>query len=104
MKSRIFFQNGKKFIKVNHTNWKNYLNLKSPYRTNNFNSFNCALKNNESMCCDSCNVSIGSYTKSCVNIITSLNLQLYEDILIKDNLENEFYNIEIDSNDDNKTI
>ena len=38
------------------------------------------------------------------NIITSLNLQLYEDILIKDNLENEFYNIEIDSNDDNKTI
>lgn len=107
MIKNIFFKNGKEYLRISKKNWNNYLNIVSPYRKSDNNILECSLRDKNSFWCNTCNVGIGSFTNSCVNIISSINLQKYENILndINDSDENiEFYVIKIDRNDNNSTI
>lgn len=95
-------------MKVNRVNWNNYLNIVSPHRRLERNVQNrCALKEKHLLWCDNCNSGIGSWTNSCVNIITSLNYVKHEDVLKKDSDGSEcgdYMEIELDRNDDKSTI
>jgi hypothetical protein len=107
MIKHIFFKNGKEYLRVSNKNWNNYLNQVSPDRLSNTSDFKCALKDKKYLWCNTCNTELGNLTNSCVNIISSLNLQKHSNILFKDfeKLENEkYYEIEIDRNDNNSTI
>ena len=105
MLKHIFIKNGKEFIRVNRTNWEQYLDIVSPFRTVNYGEYNCSLRQKTSWC-DNCNTGIGSYKNACVNIISSLNLQKYEKILTKNNKDSnsKVFEIEIDRNDNKGTI
>lgn len=104
----MIVRNGKEYLKVASKNWNNYLNIVSPYRQTDKSIKNrCALKEKELLWCDTCNRGIGSWSNSCVNIITSLNYVKYESVLkshINSDDVNFFYEIELDRNDDKSTI
>ena len=104
----IVRRHGKEYLKVASKNWNNYLNIVSPYRKTDKSVKNrCALKEKELLWCDTCNRGIGSWTNSCVNIITSLNYVRYENILKSEGNNDDvsfFYEIELDRNDDKSTI
>jgi hypothetical protein len=98
---------GKEILKVSKQNWKSYLNIVSPYRKIDKSFMNCALKDRKDLLwCDTCNTGLGNLSKSCVNKISSLNLQKYSNILFKDFDKDttNFYEIEIDRNNNNGTI
>lgn len=104
----IVIKNGKEFLKVSKKNWNSYLNIVSPYRTCDKSFMDCSLKDRKDlMWCDTCNASLGNFSKSCVNTITSINLQKYS-LLFKDSEEiknsDNYYEIDIDRNDNNSTI
>jgi hypothetical protein len=100
----IFTRNGKEYLKVGKNVWKNYLNEVAPFRKYDINILSCSLRNKHVFWCTTCNTGIGSWSNSCVHIITSLNLQRHEDILKEDRKDVEFYEIEIDRNNDKSTI
>jgi len=102
----LITRNGKEFLKISKRNWNSYLNIVSPCRTIDKSFLNCALKDRkELLWCDTCNVGLGSLTNSCVNVITSLNLNKYSYVLFKDDdNDKESYNIDIDRNENNNTI
>ena len=104
----IFIRHGKEYLKVNRANWNNYLNIVSPNRRHERNVQNrCALKERHLLWCDNCNSGIGSWTNSCVNVISSLNYVKHEDVLKKDSDGSECgdsVEIELDRNDDKGTI
>jgi hypothetical protein len=92
---------GKEFIKFSKTNWNNYLNIVSKNRLCD-KSFadKCSLNIKNSVWCTSCNTGIGSWSNSCVNKITGLNYEKYKNILKDNEKDINFYEIEIDRNDD----
>lgn len=99
--------NGKEILKVSKKNWNSYLNIVSPFRKADKSYMNCSLKDRKDlMWCDTCNTSLGNFSKSCVNTITSLNLQKYSSVLFKDfnNHKDDYYEIDVDRNDNNSTI
>lgn len=107
MIKHIFFKNGKQYLNVSAKNWNNYLNIVSVLRTCDQNIKNCGIKDlkNSTFCC-TCNKSLGKFSESCVNIITTKNLRNYSKILFNDfeKLENKnYYEIEI-YNNDNKSF
>ena len=104
MIKNIFFKNGNEYLRISKKNWNSYLNIFSPHRKSDNNILKCSLRDKNSFWCDTCNTGIGSFTNSCVNIISSINLQKYENILKDDIENNEFYIIKIDRNDNNGTI
>ena len=103
----LVFRNGKEFLKVSKSSWNTYLNLMSPARIAD-KSDNCELSNNYiwKNKCSTCNAIIGNFGNSCVNKITSLNLQNHYRILSKDSEKEmkEFYFIEVDRNNNKSTI
>ena len=103
----LVFRNGKEFLRVSKNNWNSYLNITSPNRIIDKSFINCCLKDRKDlMWCDTCNVGIGNLSNSCVNTITSINLQKYTSVLFKDFEKGltEFYEIDVDRNDNNSTI
>jgi len=102
----LVFRNGKEFLRVSKKNWNSYLNIVSPNRSNDKSFINCSLKDRKDlMWCDTCNTGIGNLSNSCVNMITSINLQKYSSVLFKDFEEiYDFYEIDVDRNDNNSTI
>jgi hypothetical protein len=104
----IISKNGKEYLKVARKSWKSYLDIKSPHRYYDYNITQCSFDNKKDAWCNTCNSGIGSWSESCVNTITSLNLKKYEDILKKKDEENKkeyhYYEIEIYRNDKNGTI
>lgn len=110
MLTNIVFKNGKEFLKVSKNCWNSYLRCinneySSIYSDRNVSSSFCGLKNKYSSWCYSCNSHIGSWKNNCAFIITSINLVKYSYLLkntSKDEDDNVF--IEIDRNDDKKTI
>ena len=103
----LTLRNGKEILKVSKKNWNSYLNIVSPYRKADKSYMNCSLKDRKDlMWCDTCNTSLGNFSKSCVNTITSLNLQKYSSVLFKDfsNHKDNYYEIDVDRNDNNSTI
>lgn len=105
--NKIIIKNGKEFLKVSKPTWQKYLDHVSPYRNkyrdNGLPYLDCGLKTKYYMWCDTCNTSIGYWSNSCNFIISSINLQKYSDIFKEDELKNEIH-VEIDRNDDKKTI
>ena len=100
----IFVRNGVEYLRVPRQNWANYLNVVSPYRKYDYNTYNCALKN-KNLWCNVCNTSIGSWSNSCTNSITSLNLDVYEDLLsVETDSNDEHYDIEIYRSSNEHTI
>jgi len=104
MIKNIFLKNGNEYLRISKNKWNNYLNHVSPHRKSDHNILKCSLRDKSSFWCDTCNTGIGSFTNSCVNIISSINLQKYQNILKDEDDNNEFYVIKIDRNDDNGTI
>lgn len=109
MLSNIVIKNGKEFLKVSKNCWNNYLrsiNIEycSIYSDRNAINF-CGLKNKYSSWCYSCNSHIGTWNNNCAFIINSINLVKYSYLLenISDDETNNIL-IEIDRNDDKKTI
>jgi len=103
----LISRNGKEILKVSKKNWNSYLNIISPFRKADKSYMNCSLKDRKDlMWCDTCNTGIGNLSNSCVNTIASLNLQKYSTVLFKDfnDLQDDYYEIDIDRNDDNSTI
>ena len=103
----LVFRNGKEFLKVSKNNWNTYLNLMSPARIADKSDNNCELSDNYPWKnkCDTCNAVIGNFGNSCVNKITSINLQNHYHILSKDSEKmKEFYFIEVDRNNNKSTI
>ncbi len=103
----LVIRNGKEILKVSKQNWNSYLNIVSPHRTVDKSFMNCALKDRKDlMWCETCNTALGSLSNSCVNKITSLNLQKYSNILFKDFDKplGDFYEIDIDRNSNKSTI
>lgn len=89
----------KEFIKILKSNWHNYLNIVSKNRLcDKSYADKCSLNIKDSIWCPSCNTGIGSWSNSCVNKITGLNFEKYKNIL--NSTSNNFYEIEIDRNDD----
>ena len=69
----LTIRNGKEILKVSNKNWNSYLNIVSPHRKADKSYMNCCLKDRKDlMWCDTCNASLGSFSKSCVNTITKL--------------------------------
>ena len=109
MFNNIIVKNGKELLKVSKSTWKSYLKIlnsdySSIYSDTNSKKF-CGLKNKTSTWCYSCNSDIGYWKNNCAFIISSLNLVKYSyllDHISKDENDNIF--IEIDRNDDKKTI
>ena len=102
----LTIRNGKEILKVSKKNWNSYLNIVSPYRTTDKSFMNCSLKDRKDLLwCDTCNTTLGNFSNSCVNTITSINLQKYSSLLFKD-FENsdDWHEIDIDRNDNNSTI
>lgn len=104
----LFFKNGKEFVRISKTNWKNYLDIVSKYRISDKSYFDCVLKDrvNDTWCA-TCNAGIGSFNNRCVNKITNTNIQKYSSILFKEFLEiknEEYYEIEINRNENDSTI
>jgi hypothetical protein len=104
----IISKNGKEYLKVARKSWKTYLDIKSPHRYYDYNALQCSFDNKKDAWCNTCNSGIGSWSESCVNTITSLNLKKYENILkenkSEDKLKEYHYEIEIYRNDKNGTI
>lgn len=101
----IILKNGKEYLKISHKTWKNYLDEVAPFRKYDINILHCSLKDKNVFWCNTCNTGIGSWKNSCVHIISSLNLVKYEDILKEEKVDkNNFYEIEIDRNDNKSTI
>ena len=101
----IISKNGKEYLKVARKSWKTYLDIKSPNRYYDYNIMRCSFDDKKNAWCNTCNSGIGSWSDTCVNTITSLNLKKYEDILSKtDNKDYHNYEIEIYRNDKNGTI
>jgi hypothetical protein len=103
----LTLRNGKEILKVSKKNWNLYLNIVSPYRKADKSYMNCSLKDRKDlMWCDTCNTAIGNFSKSCVNTITSLNLQKYSTVLFKDfnEMKDDYHEIDVDRNDNNSTI
>jgi hypothetical protein len=106
MLKNIINRNGKAYLKVSYANWNNYLNIVSPHRNSDKNVMYCAFRDKTKTWCDTCDTGIGSWTNSCVNIISSINLQKYSHMFsdgVKDTDFN-FHLVKIDGNDDNGTI
>ena len=104
----LITRNGKEFLKVSKKKWNLYLNIVSPHRKYDKSFMNCCLKDRKDlMWCDTCNTTLGNFSNSCVNTITSINLQKYS-LLFKDSEEiknsDNYYEIDIDINDNNSTI
>ena len=106
MIKNIIVKNGKSYLKISKEKWNLYLNKFSPFRSYDNNLTDCGLKNKNLIRCNVCNQDIGYWTNSCVNIISNINLQRNIDMLLeKDNLKsNNFYEIEIDKNDESHFI
>jgi len=104
--NKIVFKNGKEFLKVSKPTWEKYLDNVSPYRNKNISLqyFNCAIKNKDHMWCYTCNTGIGNWLNSCNFVISSLNLQKYSHIFENDKDCKDKILIEVDRNDDKKTI
>ena len=105
----LTLRNGKEILKVSKKNWNSYLNIVSPYRTCDKSFMNCSLKDRKDlMWCDTCNTTLGNFSNSCVNTITSINLQTYNSLLFQDSKviakSDNYYEIDIDRNDNNSTI
>ena len=104
----VFLKNGKVYMNFSVYNFNKYLDIVSPYRIKNYDNklfLPCSLQDNNKIWCDTCNSGIGGWTNSCVKIISSINAVKYSEILMKENKEEkEYKDVEIDCNDDNKTI
>ena len=107
MNKMLTIRNGKEILKVSKKNWKSYLNIVSPFRKADKSFMNCALKDRKYlMWCETCNTGLGNLSNSCVNTITSINLQKYSSVLFENKTDNSdnYYEIDIDRNDNNSTI
>jgi len=109
MVNNIVSKNGKEFLKISKKYWNSYLRVinneySSIYSEKDAVNF-CGLKNKYSSWCYSCNSSIGNWNNNCAFIINSINLVKYSYLLehISDDETNNIF-IEIDRNDDKKTI
>ena len=110
-----FSKNGKNYIRVSRNALNMYLDIVSPNRrkfddNDNKIYFSCSLKDKQKIWCDTCNSGIGSWSNACTKVISCINLIKYSEILMKDVDKDEkidtqdFVTVEIDYNDDNKTI
>ena len=110
MINSIISKNGREILRVSKHNWNNYLNLTSQNRIVDNSDSDCCLKDiKNSVWCGTCNTIIGNFGNSCVNVISSINLSLYSDIIFKDSgkgsgKDSEYYDIDIDRNENNSTI
>lgn len=103
--NKIIQRNGKEYLRISENIWKKYLDSTSKYRDiNNSFKYNCSLKNNKDIWCNYCNRGIGSWSNSCIKIITSINLVKYENIFLDNDSNSNMVEIEIDRNLDNKVI
>ena len=106
--NKIITQNGKEFLKVSKKCWISYLKfINSDYKSiysEIESKNNCGLKQKYSNMCYSCNSEIGEWKNSCAYIIQPINLMNYSYLFFESSREEENILIEIDRNDDNKTI
>jgi hypothetical protein len=108
MSVKIIINNGKEYLKVSKKSWNIYMKfINNDYNTifseENSKKY-CGLKNKYSNWCYSCNSTIGTWKNNCIFIISPTNLIKYSDFLNKVEDKDENILIEIDRNDDNKTI
>lgn len=105
-----FSKNGKNYIRVSRNALNMYLDIVSPNRRkfddiDNKIYFSCSLKDKQKMWCDICNSGIGSWTNACTKVISCINVVKYSEILMKiKESDDEILDVEIDCNDDKKTI
>ena len=106
MINSIISKNGREILRVSRNNWNTYLNLTSPNRTTDNSNTNCSLKDRkDTIWCETCNTVIGNFGNSCVNVISSINLSVYSSTIFKDSdKDEEYYDIDIDRNQNNSTI
>ena len=102
----IFLKNGRTYLRVSSKTLNIYLDIVSPNRKvgDTINS-SCSLRESKNMWCDACNTGIGSWKNTCVKVISCENLLKYSEIFMNgEDLHENLEDIEIDCNDDKKTI
>ena len=102
--NKIIQVNGQEYLRLSKNIWDKYLDITSPYRNLTSSNLPCALKDTQNIWCDNCNKGIGSWSNSCIKMISTINLVRYDYILSEENISADTVDIELDRNTDNKVI
>ena len=70
--NKIIQVNGKEYLRLSKNIWEKYLDTTSPYRNLTNSKLPCALQDKRYIWCDNCNKGIGSWSNSCIKIISTI--------------------------------